>query len=155
MEMIVVLTIVALLTAAVIPIYQGSLTWARSDRATRDVVALMKYAQERAVTDMTEYRFCMDYDSGAYWLERLSRIEDGDKLFEAAGQPDGGQGLLPQHISFQGSRARLDRRSDAHYVAFYSTGACDYATVKLDREEDTTVVIKTKGRLGQFEVNET
>jgi len=79
----------------------------------------------------------------------------GDKVFETADQSDGGRRVLPEHVSFQGSRARQDRRSDAHYIAFYSTGACDYATVRLNREEDTTVVIETKGRLGQFEVNET
>ena len=155
MELIVVMTIIALMTATVVPIYQGTVTWARFDRATRTFVAYMKYAQERAITDMTEYRFYMNYDTGAYWLMRQAEDSEGDEdAFEQVDDSDGGHHVLPEKISLDGTEARNDRDRDAHYVAFYAGGACDYATVKLRTKEGRETIIKTKGRLGQLEVEQ-
>jgi len=78
MELIVVMTIISLMTAAVVPIYQGTLTWARNDRAVSQVVSLMKYAQERAVTDSVPYRFYIDDEKGAFWLARQGTDKDGE-----------------------------------------------------------------------------
>ncbi|MBN2309716.1 MAG: type II secretion system protein [Candidatus Hydrogenedentes bacterium] len=152
-ELIVVMTILALMLGVVVPLYQGSLTWVRTDRATRDFVALMKFAQERAISHATEYRFYMDYDTGAYWLMRLAAIQDGEKVFEDVPEY-GGRRLLPEGLSLRGSHARNDRDREAHFIAFYATGACDYATVKLSRGPGETTTIDTKGRLGQLEVDE-
>ena len=61
-ELIVVLTILSLMLGVVVPIYHGSLSRTRSAGATRDFLATMKYAQERAVTDATEHRLYLDDD---------------------------------------------------------------------------------------------
>ncbi len=153
-ELVIVLTIFALMTAAVVPIYVGSVTWARSDRAVRDFVALMKYAQERALTDQVEYRFYMDYDTGAFWLLRFGENEDGEPAFVALDESDTGRRTLPENVSLEGTKARKDSELEAHYIAFHGSGACDYATVKLDCAGRKTVTIRTKGHLGQFEQDE-
>ena len=173
-ELIVVLTIIAIMTAAVVPLYRGSISWVRGDRAARDVVAVMKFAQERAVTDATEYRFYLDADKGRYWLMRqdggrpsvdgASRpvpqtrrdgsSTRGDKLFKDVGDVAGGRRRLPEGTKLKGIDARFDAEENAYYVAFHPSGACDYASVELHRADKKVTRIETKGRLGQFEVTE-
>jgi type II secretory pathway pseudopilin PulG len=145
------MTIIALLTAAVVPLYQGSLTNVRQDRAIRDFVAHMKYAQERAITDGTEYRFYFREEQRDYWVMRLDKVEAGEKLFV---YPDEGAvevKQLPEGIEFERPKARFDKDREAHFVAFYGTGACDYATIKLETADGDEVILETKGRLGRFE----
>ena len=153
-ELVIVLTIFALMTAAVVPIYHGSITWTRSDRAIRDFLALMKYAQERALTDQVEHRFYMDYETGGYWLLRLGEDEDEEPAFVPLGEAVADRRILPENVSLEGTKARRDRELEAHYIAFHGSGACDYATVKLDCAARRTVTIRTKGHVGQFEVDE-
>jgi type II secretion system protein H len=154
MELIVVMTIITLLTAAVVPIYQGSLTRIRQDRATRDFVAYLKYAQERAITDATEYRFYLHEETRRYWVMRLQAVEDGDKEFAFLDEGAIEVKQLPEGIEFERPKARFDKDRDAHFVAFYSTGACDYATITLETTDGDELKLETKGRLGRFEVTE-
>ncbi|MCP4641106.1 MAG: hypothetical protein GY851_11760 [bacterium] len=154
------MTILALMTAAVVPVYQGSLSWTQRDRAVREFVAMMKYAQERAVADAAEYRFYVNLDKGTYWIMRAAPpekdAEAGADEVEFVPVTDAGATgrTLPATLSLRGSKARRDRDRDAHFVAFYPGGACDYATLKLSGDDFDRVTIATKGRLGQFEVDE-
>ena len=153
-EMIVVMTIIGLITAGVVPIFQGTLTWVRGDRASRDFVALMKYAQESAIAETTEYRFYMNYRKGTYWLMRAVIDEDGERGFERVTDGYGAERRLPEGVTIERPKARTDRKERAQFVAFYPGGACDYVTIKIKREEGDGISIRTKGRLGQFEVKE-
>lgn len=154
MEMIVVMTIIALITAGVIPIFQGTLTWVRGDRASRDFVALLKYAQETAIAESTEYRFCMNHEKGTYWLMRAAIDEDGERAYERVNDGYGAERRLPEGVSIERPDTRYDRKERAHFVAFYAGGACDYVTITIEREDGDDIDIRTKGRLGQFEVKE-
>jgi len=155
MEMIVVMTIIALITAGVVPVFQGTLTFVRGDRAGRDFVALMKYAQETAIAESTEYRFYMNPDEGTYWLMRAATDEDGDRIYEFVNDGYGAKRRLPENIEIERPDARRDRDNKGYFVAFYPGGGCDFATVEIERENGDGIRIKTKGRLGQFEVKET
>jgi prepilin-type N-terminal cleavage/methylation domain-containing protein len=152
MELIVVMTIISLMTAAVVPIYQGTLTWTRNDRALSQVVSLMKYAQERAVTDSVSYRFYLDDEAGTFWLSRQGTDKDGDAVFVRIVDSLTGLHRLPEGLSFKRPSARHDKSASAYYVTFHPSGACDYATIKLAKADRSTITIKTKGKLGQFEV---
>lgn len=153
-ELIIVMTFIALISAAVIPIYQGSLTRIQKDRATRDFIAYMKYAQERAITDATEYRFYISDKDNAFWVMRLDKREGDEKEFA---YPDEGASevkYLPESVTVEKAKARRDKDRDARFIAFYGSGACDYATITLEDEEGNQIKLETKGRLGQFEVEE-
>ncbi len=152
MEMIIVMTIIAVITAGVIPVFQGTLTRIRGDRASRDFVALMKYAQESAISESTEYRFYMSHEKGTYWLERGAIDADGERIFKPVGDGYGAKRKLPVGVSMERPKARHDRKLRAHFVAFYPGGACDYATITIENAEGKDIDIRTKGRLGQFEV---
>lgn len=157
LEMVVVLSIVLIMTAAVVPMYQGSITWAQRDRAVRDVVARMKYAQERAISDIAEYRFYLNHETGAYWLMRRITEPDADAddetdSFEEVDDAGATRARLPESASFARPKALLDKKRDAHYIAFYPGGSCDYATITIEYDKRSETKISTKGRLGQLEV---
>lgn len=154
MELVVALTIIALMTAVVTPMFHGSLTWVHGDRATRDFVAAMKYAQERAVSDEVEYRFYVDDDTGAFWLMRFDHFEDDDKVFGFLAGTEGQRRILPETCEITKCEARKDSELGARFVAFYPHGACDYATIKLETANGTKLRIETKGRLGRLDVDE-
>jgi len=148
------MTFIALLTAAVVPLYQGSLTRARQGRATRDFIAYLKYAQERAITDSTEYRFYFREEQRDYWVMRLDKVEAGEKRFAYLDEGVVDVKHLPEGIKFERPKARFDKDRDAHFVAFYGSGSCDYATIKFETGTGDKIVLETKGRLGRFEVRE-
>jgi prepilin-type N-terminal cleavage/methylation domain-containing protein len=60
MELIIVLTIIVIMSAAVVPVFGPSMAKLQRDHAVRDFVATLRYAQERAVTDTREYRLALD-----------------------------------------------------------------------------------------------
>ena len=153
-ELIVVMTIIALMTAAVVPMYQGSMTYIQRDRAIRDFAALMKYAQERAITDATEYRFYFREEQRDFWVMRLARMDGDEKEFAFPDEGATEVRQLPETVKLDKPKARYDKDREAHYVAFYASGACDYAKIFLESDDDTRITLETKGRLGQFEVKE-
>jgi prepilin-type N-terminal cleavage/methylation domain-containing protein len=153
-EVILVLTIMSLMMAAVVPLYQGSLTWARRDRAVRDVLAALKYAQERAIADSTEYRFYLNGDNGEFWLMRFKALDKREKVFEPLDEAAGEVARLPESVRVERTKAAYDKKRDAHYIAFYPNGACDYASIELEYDRRSGVKISTKGRLGRLDVEE-
>ena len=155
-ELIVVMTIIAVITASVIPVFQGSLSTTEANRAVRDLVSLMKYAQSRAVTDAVEYRVYLDERKNGYWMMRLEKEEFGDKYFERLGDQDGEFFPLPAALEFDRLDATRDRTYDAHYIAFYPAGGSDIAEVKIrERDEPTQdYTIRTTGALGNIEFTE-
>jgi prepilin-type N-terminal cleavage/methylation domain-containing protein len=153
-EIIIVLTILSIMTASVIPMYQGSLGRVRFERASRDFVSTLKYAQERAVTDATEHRLYLNEERGAYWVTRFAGVQDGKDVYERLDEFAGAERVLPENIKIEKPDARLDRDREAHYVAFYPSGACDYATISFALDDDRSCTIKTKGRLGRLDVEQ-
>lgn len=153
-ELVIVLSIIAILSAAVVPVFNASFASVETDHAVRDLVAFIKYGQERAVTDTTEYRLYLVQDTGEYRLLRFKGFEDEEKLFEPLDEPQGKTMRLPRRLEIDRLNARKDRLRDAHYIAFYPNGACDEATISLRRGNERSIRIKTHGALGRLEVDE-
>ena len=66
----VVMTLLAILAAAVTPVFRGALSGVRAEDKARDLVAMLEYAQARAITDAVEYRVYIAPTLNSYWLER-------------------------------------------------------------------------------------
>lgn len=151
MELIIVMTLLAILMAGVTPIFRESITELRQKRVVTDLLSVMKYAQERAIADGVEYRFCMDRQKEKYWVERFSKLVGTEKEFIMA--PDGllKPVTLPDAVRFAQISAVSERGPYVKHIAFYPNGACDYASVALliGRER---VEIETRGRIGQLKV---
>lgn len=156
LELIVVLTILAVLTAAVIPVFGASVSAMKQRSARGDFVALLYFVQELAVRESREMRLYIDEREGAYWVEGWISGHGDDKGFEPL--PDRAQGgvrYFPDPLEITRIRARTDRSRRLHYIAFLPTGACDRASLRLSngvRGEGSTT-IATMGVLGGVEVS--
>ncbi|MBI4560127.1 MAG: prepilin-type N-terminal cleavage/methylation domain-containing protein [Candidatus Hydrogenedentes bacterium] len=154
LELIVVLTILAVMSAAVVPLYRNSLIRSRGNAALQDLLATLKYAQQRAVTDTQEYRVYLNHKTGHYWAARPVVTKEEEISFETLGEPGTEPVKLPEGVKMSQPKARKDRDQEAYYISFYPSGACDVATVALDYEDGKTVRVQTKGKIGPFEVKE-
>lgn len=130
MELIVVVTILAILTAAVLPVFGPALRGAKIDNAFQDVLATMRYAQDAAVSQGMEHRVYFDDDHNAYWIERLVGHDRGDKIFAPMDEHVGEWRQLPRGLELDRISAQRER-GGFHYIAFYPTGARDQAEVRM------------------------
>jgi len=154
-EMIVVMTALAILTAVVVPVYGKSISAMKARSARGDFVAVLLFAQELAVRESREIRLCLDEDEGTYWVEGWVSGFGEDKRFEPL--VDGAQSgvrQFPESIELARVRAREDRKRDVHFIACFPNGACDRAqlTLKRDGRGEADISIATTGSLGGVEV---
>lgn len=154
LELIVVLTLLAIISAAVVPLYLNSTESLREERALRDLYATLKFAQERAIFETTEYRVYLDDERGAYWLTRMTGYHDEQKIFARVDEPYAERTVLPEGVTMRKPKARRDEKVKASYIAFYPSGACDAASITLERKDGRTLAVNTKGKLGQYTVRE-
>jgi type II secretion system protein H len=159
LELIVVLVVLGIFLGMVVPMFRSSLASMRGDSAVREFISLLKYAQERAVSDGVEYRFYLNHQEGTYWVARQTNDLSKEDTFTTLQETVKGKRWLPDGISLRRPEAQRDRKAKAHFVAFYPNGACDYATLKLRKEtarfRKDTITVSTKGRLGQLKVEGT
>lgn len=154
-EMLVVVTVLAILTAVIVPVYGNSISAMKARSARGDFVATVLFAQELAVRESREIRVCLDEADRAYWLEGWVSGHGEDKIFEpVADGAQSGVRHFPESIALAQLRAREDRKRDLHYIACFPNGACDRARVTLSGvgRGEGAVTIATTGTLGGMEV---
>jgi general secretion pathway protein H len=142
MELIIVLTIIVIMSAAVVPVFGSSMAKLERDHAVRDFVATLRYAQERAVTDTREYRLALDPELNQYWLLRCAGIVERKKTFELIDERQGKAMFLPERLSMKNVKARKEREERYYYISFYPNGACDRAEVTLQHTDERAVTVK-------------
>lgn len=154
-EMVVVITLLAILTAVIVPVYGNSISAMKARSARGDFVAVLFFAQELAVRESREIRVCLDERDGAYWLEGWTAGFGDDKVFEIVTDASRtGVRHFPDSVELSQVRARADRKRNLHYIACFPNGACDRASIRIAGEgrgePDTTIA--TTGTLGGVEV---
>ena len=154
LELVVVLTILALLTAIIIPVFGESVSAMQRRSARGDFVALLYFTGELAVRESREMRLYLDDRNGAYWVEGWVSGHGDDKRFEPlADRSQGGVRYFPEQLAITRVRARTDRARNLHYIAFLPSGACDRASVRLSNgEREGATTIATTGALGGVEL---
>lgn len=155
LELIVVVSILAIVTAVVIPVYGASVTAMKQRSARGDFVALVYFVQELAVRESREMRLYIDERERAYWIEGWESGHGDDKVF--APLKDRSQGsvrFFPESLTVDRIRARSDRSKNIHYIAFFPNGACDRASLRLtgNHRGDDGITVATTGVLGVVEV---
>lgn len=150
LELIVVLTLLTIISASVVPVFSGALMSTRKQHHIRDMLALMRYAQDRAVLDTTEYRLYLDMEAGAYWLARYAGKEKGVPVFSEVTEREASRHTLPDGL--------VMLKPDAHaatntlfFLSFYPGGACDWGEIAVEDERDGSVIrIQSTGRREGF-----
>ncbi len=150
-ELIVVMMIIAILAAGITPMFRDSMVELKNRRVVSDMLATMKYAQERAIADGREYRFCVDPVDGRYWVEQFTKRIGSDKRFAPVTEGLLRPARLPDNARFAQVEAQSIPGTRAKQISFYPSGSCDFAsfTVLIGRER---VTVDTKGRVGQLKV---
>ena len=146
-----VMTLLAILTAMVTPVFRGTLSTVRSENGVRDFVATLEYAQTRAITDAKEYRLYLSPTLNGYWLEHAV-VRDGIAVdFETFTDALPFKATLPDSLHLSTPKARRDKKTRLFYVAFYPNGLCDENTFSLnDPDDDSRYVVSTSGTRVQW-----
>ena len=157
LELIVVLSILATISAAVVPIYGSSMQSLDIHNARRDFLAVLHFVQQRAVSESREYRLYINEDEGCYWAMYLAGVEDEEKVFEYAPTEFGERIYFPEHLHISRINAEKDRKRKAHYVACYPNGACERIKITFedDRGRRRRFRVETHGYMGKIEVEDT
>jgi prepilin-type N-terminal cleavage/methylation domain-containing protein len=154
-ELIVVMAILAIITASVIPLFQASMHDIKIRSARSNFVSTLAFAQEKAVADSTQYRVYMNEREGRYWVEYLVEYdEDGEKVFAPVEEKFGQAQFFPDYYSLQRPSASRDRKRSAYYITCYPNGASDRVLLTFrdatDRRRRFTV--ETLGVMGKIKV---
>ncbi len=153
-ELILVLSIITMLSVSVIPVFRGTFHSVQDDHAVRDLMATIRYAQERAITDTTEMRLYLQPDLNQYYLARLIKIEQSGKMFESLAERHGEPVRLSERQTLQKPEAKFDPERNAYYITFRPSGACDPATIAITKSDGTVARILTSGSLARLKVTQ-
>lgn len=154
LELVVVMTLLAIISAAVVPIYANSMAAIQMRGAGNDFVARLSFVQEKAVAESCEYRLYIDDKAGTYWVAVLTGTEKGEKVFEPVDADYGRRTTLPEFLKLERIKARKDRELKAYYITCYPNGACDRAKVRFqdERSQKHHLEIETLGTMGKIDV---
>lgn len=170
MELIVVMSLLAIITAAVVPVYSASLPGIQIRTARAEIVSVILAAQENAVRESRTHRVYISKREGTYWImaeyevpedmslnnsrgqNRRNRSAFDDTYFEYIDERWGALRELPSYLELSRSRARADSEFDAYYIECKPNGACDQATFRFrdTRRGGDSFVITTLGTLGKI-----
>jgi len=156
LELVVVLSLLTIITAAVVPLYAKSMSAIQMRNARNDFVALLSFVQERAVSDSREYRIYLDTEKGGYWVSAHTATEDRQKIFEDVEQAFGRERLLPPYLELDRVKAPKDRKRGVHYIGCYPNGASDRVqlTFKDTRNRRRRFRVRTEGVMGKLRVED-
>lgn len=155
LELLVVLSILAVLTAMIVPVYGASVSAMQRRSLRGDLVATIRYLQELSIQQSRELRLYVDTREGTYWAEGWVAGLGDDKVFEALHDSKlGAMQTFPGSLKITRIQARKDRGNRHHYIAFYPTGACDPAKIRFGKRRGgkATFTIETTGTLGDVVV---
>ncbi len=129
-ELMIVMTLLAVMALGVAPVFRGSLARARADHAARDLFAEIKAAQESAVSEGVEHRVYFDLKKNTYWPARPGVTEEGERGFLPIEVPGGEAIRAPDRLVIADVKGRKGG-AGAVYLAFYPSGVGDAGTIKL------------------------
>jgi prepilin-type N-terminal cleavage/methylation domain-containing protein len=148
-ELVVVMTLLAVMAMTVTPVFRGSLAGARADHAARDLFAEFVAAQERAVTHAVEYRVYLDQRKNSYWVAHAPFVSKNEYGTIATMQGD--VVVVPDRLKISKVSGR-SAGGGRYYLAFYPHGGTDVGELLLVDAFDSRSVyrIETTGTRVEF-----
>lgn len=136
LELVVVMSIIAVMSMAVMPVFRDSFGATQNEHSLRDLEAAMRYAQTMAVTRVAEHRLYLDVKKHMYWVEVESGFVENERKYVPLSGVLGAPAKLALSLEFTRPDAHRVPGSDLFYVSFYPSGSCDEATVKIREVDD-------------------
>lgn len=156
LELLVVISILTLLSAAIIPLYGASVRAMQRRSVRGDFVATLYYLQELSIHQSRELRLLIDSRAGTYHAEGWSAGVGGASRFEPLNDRELGTiHSFPESLAVRSIKARRDRTTNQHYIGFYPDGSCDPAEVHFGPWQGgpTSFTVETTGALGEVQVS--
>ena len=156
LELIVVLALLAIISASIVPVYVRSMNGIQMRSARNGLIGTLRFIQELSVRESREFRLYIDAKNGLYWVMRMAKVEDGEKKFEPIAETWGAETQLPERFVITNLKARKDRGGKALFIACQPNGASDQAviTVRDGGARNRSYKIMVLGPMGKIEVRE-
>ena len=123
--------------------------------SSKNLAALMRYAQNLAVVEQICYRLNVDLEKNSYWLTRKSSLNGASpEDYEAVSTPLGNTQFLPQTISFHSFKLKDSRLSGQKYLSCYPDGYVDETTVVIVDKFGDNLSVMAGGRIGRVTIKE-
>ena len=151
LELLVVVSILAVLTAAIVPLYGISVRSLQQRSVRGDFVATLYFLQELSIQQSRELRLHIDPEQNAWSVSGWVSGMGEDKIFEPLTvNALGDAHQFPDTLPVQRLRGRTARGQKAPYITFYPNGACDNAEIRFGPTDSNRPVmtIETTGSLG-------
>ncbi len=148
-ELIVVLVILAVLFSTIVPVVRSSARNLSLSESIRDIAALARHAQIKAITMGEEQRLYISRGTNRFWVTGYNRERS---LFEVLPSITNGPDRLPDGARFVRS-GRRGGRAEA-FFRFYPNGACDPGQIVIQTNWDRKVTLKLTRRLGRMEIED-
>ncbi len=152
LELVVVVALLTIITAAIVPLYGASMGAMKRRAARGDLVATIQYLQELSIRQSRELRLHLDKDTGNYWATGwVAGIDEDATYMPLADTALGETRQLPDSLQFGRVTARRDR-GGSYYITFYPNGASDAARIQLNgrKGDEKDIEIEITGALGEI-----
>lgn len=157
-ELMVVVAIIAIMTAMIIPEMKGTYQDALLRSTGRDLVNALELAHSRAVSFNQSHRVRIDPREGVFIVEKSVRDRAGEN-FQPLRDVAGGNGKLDSRIKVElhdssdispdadGAMAQAadDFQPDENTIGFYSDGTADPKEILLEDSEGFRLALKING----------
>ncbi len=151
LELLVVVSILAVLTAAIVPLYSISVRSLQQRSVRGDFVATIYFLQELSIQQSRELRLHIDPEENAWsvtgWVSGMGEDKVFEPLaFQALGEPH----PFPEAMPVQRLRGTRAQGQSARHLTFYPNGACDRVAIRFGPPNSTRplMTIETTGTLG-------
>lgn len=156
LELIVVLALLAIISAIIVPVYVRSMNGIQMRSARNGLIGTLRFIQELSVNESREYRLYVDVKNNVYWVMRMAKLVDGEKKFEPVAETWGAETQLPEQFVITNMKARKERGQKGLFIACQPNGASDQAVISVrdDHRGSRKYKIVVLGPMGKIEVQE-
>lgn len=152
MELMIVLTLIAILSALILPEMRGTLEESLLRAGARQLVDACGIAYSRAVSAGQTHRLELDPKTGKYRVERLGALEGSGARPEA--YLAGAEGVVDRRIAVELRTLEGSESALANGVHFYSDGTAQAAEFVLQDRQGFRLRIKVNPITSRAQVSE-
>jgi len=148
-ELLVVLTIIAVTAAMVVPRLQGSLRAMRVREAALTLAESIRFAQMLAVDRQRTVRIRIDRGHRRYFLERVERPYSD--VFVRVEEVSDRVGILPENVHFQEVRFTYEAEKAEDVLVFEPDGTCSSGRIILT-DGNERYLVRVREGFGRIDV---
>lgn len=156
LELIVVVSLLAMITAAIVPLYGASINGLRSRSTKNELVSAIQYAQQQAVVEGREYRLLFDDKKRSFHVVQWEKMDEEEKVFAPVEEAWARKRELPGNLEFKKLPRQKDKQFKLPYIAFYPNGSCDRAEIAVEDKKDRAAgfSIELTGVIGKLKIED-